>query len=187
MPCFLSLVVGGEDMLADAEDHRDIAARPHLMVLRADPRLLAGQHLGRALRVDEDLEPLFPDRVEGDDLDTALRGFLQRVEKARAVRARVLTEEEHRVAFGEIVEHHRADADADHFLQRDRCRLVAHVRAVGQIVVAIEPREQRIEVGRLKACAPGGVEDDGLRIERLAARSRSPRRPRPIRKGRNGP
>ena len=53
------------------------------------------------------------------------------------------------------------------FFRRDRRRLVAHVRAVGQVVVAVEAREQRVEVGRLEAGAAGGIEDDGFRIERF--------------------
>ena len=44
---------------------------------------------------------------------------------------------------------------------------MAHVGAVGQVVVAVEPREKRIEIRGLEACSAGRVEDHGLRIERL--------------------
>ena len=167
----MACVVGGEDVLADAEDDGDVAAGLHLMILAADLRLLAGQHLRRVLRIDEGLEAFLADRIEGDDLDAALGGILQRMQKARTVRAGVLAEEEHRVAVAEIVEDDGADARADDLLQRDRRRLVAHVGAVGQIVVAVEAREQRVEVGGLEAGAAGGIEDDGFRIERLQLRA----------------
>ena len=162
----LGLVVGGEDMLADAEHHRDVAADLDLMVLTADPGFLAGQHLRRILRVDEGLQPFFPHRVEGDDLHAALGRILQRMQETRTVRAGVLAEEEHRIAIRKVIVDDGADPDADDLLQRDRRRFVAHVGAVGQVVVAVQAREQGIEVGCLEAGAAGGIEDDGFGIER---------------------
>src|SRR5664279_3639723 len=127
----LGLVVRGEDVLADAEHDRDVAADLDLMILAADPGFLAGQHFCRILRVDEGFKTLFPHRIEGDDLNATLRRILQRVEKPRTVRAGVLSEEEHRVAIGQIIEDDGADTDADDLLQADRRRFVAHVGAVG--------------------------------------------------------
>ena len=71
------------------------------------------QHLERVLRVDEDLEPLLPHGIEGDDRHASLGGVLQRMEEARAVRSGVLAEEEHRVALLKVVEDDRPNADAD--------------------------------------------------------------------------
>ena len=50
-------------------------------------------------------------------------------------------------------------ADADGLGQRDRRRLVAHVRAVGQVVGAEGPGEQLIGERRLVGGLAGGVED----------------------------
>ncbi len=137
------------------------------MVLARDLRRVLGDHLAQVLGIDELLQPRLVDRVEGDDLAPALHRVLQVVKEARAVGAGVLAEEEDRVASLEVVEHHGPDGRADQLLQGDRSGLVAHVGAVGQVVVPVEPGEQGVEVRGLQARAPRGVEDRGLRIERL--------------------
>ena len=149
----LCVVICRKHALADAEDRGDVAAGANLMVLRADAGLTAGQHLADVLGVGEIFEALLPHRIESDDRHASLGDVLKRMEKPRAVRPRILAKKEHGVAFLKIVINDRADADPDQFLQRHRCRFVAHVRAVGQIVVAVHPRHQRIEIGRLQTCA----------------------------------
>lgn len=119
------------------------------------------------MRVDESFQPLLAHWIEGDDLDPAPRGVLQRMQKARTVRPRILPEEGDRIAFGEIVVNDCADTDPDRLFQRDRGRLVAHVRTVRKVVAAKQAREQSVEIRRLQARATGRIEDDGLRIERL--------------------
>ena len=70
----------------------------------------------------------------------------------------------------------------------DAARLVAHVRAVGQVVRAELADEELVEERGLVAGPARGVEDRLVgRIERLAARRRSGRRRRPRRSARNGP
>ena len=54
-------------------------------------------------------------------------------------------------ALLEVLERHRAFADADALVQRGAARFVAHVRAVGQIVRAELPREKLPEKRRLVA------------------------------------
>ena len=163
----LRLVVSGEDALAEAENRGDVAAWPNLVILSADAGLVAGQHLADVLWVDEIFEALFANRIEGDDRNASPRDVLKRMEKAGTVRSRILAKEEHGVAFLKVAVDDRADPDADQFLERHRGRLVAHVRAVRQIVVAVHPRHQRIEIGRLQAGAAGSIENDRFGIERL--------------------
>ena len=69
-------VIGREHRLAKAEYGGDIATRFHLVILRADPGRLAGQHLCRALRIDEFDQSLFAHGIERDDLDASLRCLL---------------------------------------------------------------------------------------------------------------
>src|SRR5689334_20041833 len=60
-------VVGGQQRLGNAHEGRDVATSLDLVVLRRDPRLRAGQHLGRRLRIGEALKPPLAQGVEGDD------------------------------------------------------------------------------------------------------------------------
>jgi len=142
----LGRVVRSEHVLTKADEHSDVAARTHLMVLLADLRLASGQHLHRVLRIDEIFEPLLPHGIEGDDGRAPFGDVFERMQKARAVRPGVLAEEEHRVAFGEVVEDHGPDPDADRRLQRHRRRFVAHVRTVGKVVAPVHARKQGIKV-----------------------------------------
>ena len=115
--------------------------------MRQVGRLLR-QHLDRILRVDEPHQPDFLDRVEDDDLAAALHRLLQRMQETRAVGAGVLPEIEDRVAMLEVLERAGANRRSRHLLQRNRRGLVAHVGAVGQVIVAIGARQQRVEVAR---------------------------------------
>ena len=165
------IIVQREQRLADPHDRGDVTARLHLVVLRRDPRGLAAQHLNRILRVDEALKPAFAQRIEGDDGRAALRNLLQAVQHARTVGADVLAEEEHAISLVEVFQRHRADRRAHALLQRGAGGLVAHVRTVRQIVVSVQPREQRVHVAGFQRGAPRGVEDRGLRIELLQLRT----------------
>jgi hypothetical protein len=74
------------------------------------------------------------------------------------VRAGVLADDEDGVGESEVFERDRALADADGLGQRAAARLVAHVRAVGQVVRAELPDEELIEERGLVARAARGVE-----------------------------
>src|SRR5690606_36921840 len=110
--------------------------------------------------VYETLERTLLERVEGNDACTAVDRVLELVEHARAVGAHVLTEGEDRVGLAEVLEPDCAYRYADAFRQRDRRGLVAHVRAVRQIVGAVEPRQKLVHVGRLERGSSRRVEDD---------------------------
>ena len=76
----------------------------------------------------------------------------------------------------------RALADADRLAQRDAARLVAHVRAVGQVVRAERAHEELVEERRLVARAARRVERrlvrdvEAAQLARRSARTRRPRR-----------
>ena len=83
------------------------------------------------------------------------------MQEPRAVRAGVLAKEQQHVAFVEIRQDAGADRAADDLLQPDAGGLVAHVGAVGQVVVPVKPGEQRVQERCLKAGAARGVKDRG--------------------------
>ena len=163
----LGNVVGFDQRLAQAEQCRDIAAGLNLVVLRTDRRRSTGQHLGRALRVQEFDQPAFLQRVEGDDRNATLPCILQIVQHARAAGADVLSEKENAIGLGKVVEGHRADRHADALGQRHGGALVAHIGAIREIVGAVEPGQQRVHVGGFERGAARGVKHDRFRIERL--------------------
>src|SRR2546421_1074825 len=73
-------------------------------------------------------------------------------------RAGILSDDEDRFGQLEIVERDCAFADADCFRKRAARRLVAHVRAVGQVVRAELAYEELIKKGCLVRRAPRSVE-----------------------------
>src|SRR5579872_3221231 len=145
---------------------RSVSARPDLMILGADARA-AYDHLQRILRIGEALKPTLAKGIEGDDGHAALRGFLQRMQHARRIGRRVVTEEENAISMLEILEQHRTDRRANNFRQRDGCRLVAHVRTVGKMIATVHSSEQLVHVARLQRSAAGSVENHLPWIERL--------------------
>ncbi|GJE73377.1 hypothetical protein CHKEEEPN_4942 [Methylorubrum podarium] len=76
------------------------------------------------------------------------------------VGAGILADDEDRVRLLEVFEQHRALADADGLNEGDAARLVAHVRAIGEVVGAVGAGEELVEVGRLQR---GGLPLPALR------------------------
>ena len=113
----------------------------------------------RGLRVAEPGEPRLGQRVDRDDRRAALLGGLQRAEHPWVVASGVLADDEDELGLVDVVEAHAALTDPGHLGQRDGRRLVAHVRAVRQVVRAEGAHEQLVEERRLVRRAPGGVED----------------------------
>ena len=158
-------IIGFDHAFAQAEDRRDIAPGLDLEIVVGDFCLLAGQHRARALRIDKRHQPLLDHRVERDDLAAAIFQRLQRMQKARTVRTRVLPEEEERVGVLQIVPHHGADGRTDHLGQPDRGRFVAHVRALRQVVVAISAGQQRVEIRGFEPGVARGIEHRALALD----------------------
>jgi hypothetical protein len=93
-----------------------------------------------------------------DDLAAALLRLLKRREHARVVRPRILADDEDGLGESEVFERDGALTDADGLGQAAARRLVAHVRAVGQVVGAELTHEELIQEGRLVRRAPRRVE-----------------------------
>ena len=156
----LRLVVGFDNHFAQAQDRRDVSARFDLVILVGNDCFLARHHRQRVLRIDEGDEALLDHRIEGDDLATAILQILEIVQEARAVRAGVLPEIEIAVGLGQIVERHCADGRTDHLGEAHRSGLVAHIAALRQVVIAVDARQQGVEIARLETRMARGVEDD---------------------------
>ena len=140
--------------------------------MRADRRAAAEEHVDGILRMREIQETCFLERIETHDPRAALRGFLQLGEHARVVGAGILAEHKNRVGLFKILERHGALAGGERFRHPDTTRLMAHVRAVGEIVRPEKPAEQLVEERRLVAGAAGGVE---RRVVGRAERAQVPR------------
>jgi hypothetical protein len=83
---------------------------------------------------------------------------MQLGQHSRAVGARVLADDEDRAGICEIVEQHGPFANPNSFRKTDTGRLVAHVRAIAEIVRAGAAREQLVHKRRLVRDASRGVE-----------------------------
>ena len=158
-------ILRGKHAFHQPREHRNVAARPHLVVFLGDLRRRSDGHLDDVLRVDELDQSALAHRVEGHDPAAPFHRRFQDVQEARAVGAGVLPEEEDRVAMVEILQRAGADRRADEGLQVHRGRLVAHVRRLRQVLVAHRPREQCVEIGCLEPSVAGRVEHRLLRIQ----------------------
>ncbi|MCY1222309.1 hypothetical protein D9M72_343990 [compost metagenome] len=147
-----------QQRLHHALDGGRVAPGPDLEVGRGNPGGTVGRHLHQALRVREAFQRALAQRVEHDDRHLAPRGLVQRAHHARVVRAGVMADRDDQFALVEIFQRHRALADADRARQAHAGGLVAHVRAVREIVGAVFAREQLVQVGGLVRSPAGGVE-----------------------------
>ena len=147
-----------EQQRADGLEQREVAVDPDRQV-QVGERGAAADHAARGLRVLEPHQPGLAQRVDRDDLRAVLLGDLERGEHPRVVGAGVLAGDHDQLGVVDVVEGDRALADADHLGQRHRGGLVAHVRAVGQVVGAERAGEQLVDERRLVGRLAGGVED----------------------------
>ena len=156
-----------QHMLGDAGQRGDVAARPHLQITVGDFGGRAHGHLPRALRVGEFQQAIFAQGVDRHDAAATLGRLLQRMQHAGAVRAGVLADLQDHVAMLEILQHAGADRRSDDGLQPDGRRLMAHVRTVGQVHMAIGAGIQAVQERRLQPCLTRCVESHGLGVHRL--------------------
>ena len=115
------------------------------------------------LRVAEGDQAGLRQRVDRHDRRAIALGLFQRPEHARMVGTRVLPGDDDQLGGMHVVECDGALADADRLAEGDPARLVAHVRAVRQIVRAEGAGEQLVQEGGLVARPPGRVEDGAVR------------------------
>ena len=142
---------------------RHVAADPDVQELVGELDARADQSAG-TLRVLESLESRLGQRVDRDDRGAVPLRFLQGDEHARVVGAGVLAHDDDQVGLREVVVADAGLADADRLRERDARRLVAHVRAVGQVVRAETAHEQLVHVGGFVAGPARGVEDRVVRV-----------------------
>ncbi|MNV26249.1 hypothetical protein D3C71_1173660 [compost metagenome] len=130
------LAVRLHQRLHDALERRRVAADLHLVVGGRDAGRAERAHFNGVLRVGKAFQRAFTQGVEHNDRHAAPRAFMQGAHHARVIGAGVVAHRDDQVAGVEIIERHRALADADGFRQADAGGLVAHVRAVGKVVGA---------------------------------------------------
>ncbi|RMS73711.1 hypothetical protein ALP60_102231 [Pseudomonas savastanoi] len=154
----LRLALPLQQELGHAAQQRHVATQGRAEVGGVGRAVAVGEHFDRVLRMLETLQATLFERVHAHHLGAALYRFTQWLEHARVVGAGVLAEDEDGIGVFEILEGHGALADADALRQRYATGLVAHVRAVREVVGAISAHEQLIQVRRFVAGAAGGVE-----------------------------
>ncbi len=164
-----------QQVLGDAAQYGQIAAKVGAQVEAVGWRVLVGEHLDGLLRMLESFQAAFAQWIETDHLGTALQRLAQRFEHARVVGAGVLAKYEDRIGVVEIFQRYRALADTDGFGEGDAAGLVAHVRAVGKVVGAEAAAEQLVEIGRFVAGPAGCVEGCLVRAGQAVQVSRDQR------------
>jgi hypothetical protein len=116
------------------------------------------------LRRFEAFERAFLERVEDDDLAAALRHFAQGRHHPRMVGAGIVADRQDQVGVVEILEADGALADTDRLRESNRSRLVAHVRAIGEVIGPVQPHEQLEQEGSFVRAASRGVEFRLVRV-----------------------
>ena len=148
-----------EHFLHDALEQREVPADPRLQPQVRQPGAIAEQRRPRFQRMHEILRVLEPlrahlgQRIDRHDGRAPGLRRLERRQHARMVCPRILPDHKNRLRLFEILQRHRALADPDGLPERHAARLVAHVRAVRQIVRPKLPHEQLPEKRRLVAGA----------------------------------
>ena len=137
---------------------------------RARLRGAERRHLDEVVRDDRAAGRRLDDRVHVHDLRAALARLGQRGQHARRVRGGVRADHEDQVGLLPVVEVAGALAGAERRGQRAAARLVAHVRAVGQVVRAELAHPELVEEGRLVAEPARGVEGRLVRAREPAQR-----------------
>ncbi|MCY1408716.1 hypothetical protein D9M71_240440 [compost metagenome] len=155
---FLCVALPQQDKFRHAAHDRHVTAQGRAEERGVGRFVAVGEHFDRVLRVLETFQAAFLERVDAHHLRTAFHRFTQRFEHAWVVGAGVLAPDENRIGVFEVVEGHGAFADADTLRQRHTAGLVAHVRAVREIVGAVGAHEQLVQISRFVAGTARGVE-----------------------------
>jgi hypothetical protein len=148
---------GLEHGLGDPSQQRQIAADPRLHVHRADLGRVEGRHIDELVRDDRPPRRRFDQRVDVDERRAAPVGLGQPGEHPRRVRGGVVADQEDRVCLLPVAQVDRPLAGPDCRRQGTSARLVAHVRAVREVVRPELAHPQLVEERRLVAEPPEGV------------------------------
>src|ERR1700760_1654053 len=125
-----------DQRLADSGDGGYVATDLDLVILSTDRRLTAGGHFHDGKWIREGHQPTLAQGIEGHDCGTAFARVLKLMEHARTVGTYVLPEEEKAIGVVKVGQLRRADRNPYGLGESHRRALVAHVRAVGKIVVS---------------------------------------------------
>jgi hypothetical protein len=134
---------GFKHFFENAFKQRHIAVDAHRQP-QFGQRRAASEYSADFLRVLETIGAGFGQRIDADDATAVARRFLQRGQHARVIGAGVLPTTKIASASSKSCSVTGAFTDADCFTQRAAARLVAHVRAVGQVVGAELAHEKLI-------------------------------------------
>ena len=163
-------IVRVDDAFANSGEGREVAADLDLMILGADHGGLVGRHLQGRQRIDKTDQSRLAQRIEGHDRDAAFARLLQLMQHAGTVRADVLAEEKDALGVFEVFQDDGTHRHSDRLWQPYRGALVAHIGAVRQVIVAIQPRHQLIHEGSFQRGTARCIKHHGLGIQRFQLR-----------------
>ena len=146
-----------DQRLGHPAEQRQVAVDLHLQVGRSERRGFP-EDPAQVLRMGEAEQARFLEGIHRDQPCPAAHRFLEGGEHPRMIGPGILADAEDDVCFEEIVQRDGALADPDGVLQGEAARLVAHVRAVRQVVGPEGAGEHLPHEGGLVAGAAGGVE-----------------------------
>jgi hypothetical protein len=160
-------VFGIEDALRQGLEKGHVTGGADLQELVGHLRSAADDPVD-PLRVLVALETGLRKRIHRHDLRALALRILEGCQHARVIGARILPHHDDQVGVFEVVVGDGRLADPDDLAERETRRLVAHVRAVGQVVRPECPREQLVDESRLVS-GPAARVEGGLirRIEAL--------------------
>ena len=156
-----------EQRLGDSLEQRDVAGDVRLQKRAGDVR--AEQQAARVRRHAEIFQAALARRVDDDHLAAPAAYFHQRAHEARVVRRRVRANQKKQVDRVQVFKLHRRRAGAQTLRQADAGSLMAIVRAVVDVVGAVQPREQLQQESRLVRGAAAGVKKRPVRRGGLQA------------------
>ena len=117
------------------------------------------------MRVGETFEGALAQRVKDDNRHVATGQLVESPHHSRMVGAGVVADGDHQLGLIEVVQRDGAFPDANRTRQTDAGGLVAHIRAVGEVVGAVFASEQLEQIRRFVRGASGGIELDLVRFE----------------------
>jgi len=149
--CGLGIALPLQEELGHAAQQRHVAAQCRAQVGRVGRTVAVGEHFQRMLRVLETFQPALLERVDAHYLGAALDRLAQWFEHARVVGAGVLPQYENCIRVLEIIKGHGAFTHADALRQGHAAGLVAHVRAIREVVGAKRAHKQLVQIRRFVA------------------------------------
>ena len=156
--------------------HRgQIAPDAGLVVMGADRGAASENHVGRMLGVGKVEQTSLAEGIKTDNACPASGSLLQFRQHARVVGPRVLAEDENRIGFPEIFQRDGPLSGGQRLPHAHPAGFMAHVRAVGEVVGAVEAPQELVKKRRFVAGSPRRVKN---RLIRRGQRTEVPGDPR---------